>query len=160
MRSRLFQIMWEIDMAIRGKNPNGHSVTQRLEFWRAGWGIARQHPLIGVGTGDMKQAYQQQYDAMKSALDKSHRLRAHNQFLAIMVAFGISGLIYFLYALVYPVIRNTWRMNFLFTSFFLISIFSMLPEDTLETQAGATFVALFFALFLSGNPYKQKEPAG
>jgi O-antigen ligase len=140
--------MWEFDRFIKGDSPNGHSVTQRFEFWKAAWGIASSHFIIGVGTGDMPASYQQQYDLMKSSLDSKHRLRAHNQYLAILVAFGIPGLLYFLYAIFYPLITLKRNIGFLFAAFFLICFMSMFSEDTLETQAGATFFALFFALTL------------
>jgi hypothetical protein len=68
-----------------------------------------------------------------------------------MVAFGIVGLFYFLFAIFYPVFKTTLQKNFLFTAFFLIIFFSMISEDTLETQAGATFFALFFTLLLFGK---------
>ena len=152
MHARLLQIMWEFDQFIKGDNPNGHSVTQRFEFWKAAWGIASSNLFFGLGTGDMPAAYKQQYINMNSSLDTQHRLRAHNQYLAIMVAFGITGLIYFLLAFFYPLFSYGRKIGFLFSAFFLISIISMISEDTLETQAGATFVAFFFSLLLFGRP--------
>lgn len=157
MRARLVQIMWEFDQSINGRNPSGHSVTQRFEFWKAAWAISTSKFFTGVGTGDMPKAFQQQYIELNSSLDKDHRLRAHNQFLAIMVAFGIVGLIYFLFALLYPFISYGRKSGFLFAAFFLISILSMFSEDTLETQAGATFVALFFSLLLFARSGNQEE---
>lgn len=152
IHARLLQIMWEFDLAIKGGNPNGHSVTQRFEFWKAALGIASSNVIIGVGTGDMPSAYNQQYKSMNSSLDAQHQLRAHNQFLAFMVAFGLVGFIYFSLAFFYPWFIYRRKIGFLFAAFFLISIISMQSEDTLETQAGATFVAFFFSLFLFGRP--------
>ena len=157
MRARLLQIMWEFDLFIKGGDPNGHSVTQRFEFWKAAMGIASSNLLIGVGTGDMPTAYRQQYIKMNTALDSQHQLRSHNQYLAIMVAFGITGLVYFLLAFFYPLFVYRRKIGFLFAAFFLISIISMISEDTLETQAGATFVAFFFSLLLFGKPETAKK---
>lgn len=157
MRARLLQIMWEFDLFIKGGDPNGHSVTQRFEFWKAAMGIASSNLLIGVGTGDMPSAYRQQYIKMHTALDFQHQLRSHNQFLAIMVAFGITGLVYFLLAFFYPLFAYRRKIGFLFAAFFLISLISMISEDTLETQAGATFVSFFFSLLLFGKPETLKK---
>ena len=65
--------------------------------------------------------------------------------------------IYFLFALLYPFISYGRKSGFLFAAFFLISILSMFSEDTLETQAGATFVALFFSLLLFARSGNQEE---
>ncbi len=152
IRARLLQIMWEFDQFFKGGNPSGHSVTQRLVFWQVAWGICSKNFFFGVGTGDLPEAYKTEYDSMHSKLDEKHRLRSHNQYLAIMVAFGISGLIYFLYALFYPIFRYRRRIGYLFAAYFIIAILSMFTEDTIETQAGATFVAFFFSLFLFRQP--------
>ena len=157
IHARLLQIMWEFDLFIKGGNPNGHSVTQRFEFWKAGWGIASSNLLIGVGTGDMPNTFHQQYIKMQSSLDIQHQLRSHNQYLAILVSFGIIGLIYFLIAFFFPLFSMGRKIGYLFAVYFIISIISMLSEDTLETQAGATFAAFFFSLLLFGRPdYKKK----
>jgi len=155
IHSRLLQIMWEFDQFIKGGNPSGHSVTQRLVFWKVAWGICSKNFFTGVGTGDLPEAYKSQYESMHSSLDENRRLRSHNQYLAIMVAFGIFGLIYFLYALFYPVVKYRRKIGFLFAAYFIIAILSMLTEDTIETQAGATFVAFFFSLFLFRQPFYQ-----
>lgn len=158
IRARLLQIMWEFDQFIKGGNPSGHSVTQRFEFWKTAWGIASANFFTGVGTGDLKEAYKNQYEAMHSSLDAEHRLRAHNQYLAILVGFGIVGLIYFLFALFYPLIIYRRKAGYLFVVFFIIAFLSMFSEDTLETQAGATFVAFFFSLFLfAGNSSEENK---
>jgi hypothetical protein len=153
IRSRLQQIVWEVDQFLRVGSSSGHSVTQRFEFWYAGLRIASDHILTGVGTGDMPQSYRAEYDRMNSRLDEAHRLRAHNQFLAITVAFGIFGLIYFVIAYFYPLFSRGIKMNMIFSAFFLISLLSMFSEDTLETQAGVTFFSFFF-IFLLRKPEK------
>jgi hypothetical protein len=146
--ARLQKIVWEFDTYLRGGNPSGHSVVQRLEFWKAAFGIIKEHPLIGVGTGDVKDAFANQYDKMNSPLTKEWRLRSHNQFLAICTAFGIMGLIWFLTTLFYPFFANKNFNNYFYLVFFIIAFLSMFGEDTLETQAGVTFFAFFNSFFL------------
>ena len=89
---------------------------------------------------------------MNSKLDSDHYLRSHNQYLAITVAFGIFGLAFFLFALFYPMLFLNQMGNFLYVVFLLTLVLSMLTEDTLETQAGATFFAFFNAFFLYAQP--------
>lgn len=146
LRSRVNQVIWEIDNLLKGGDPSGHSVAQRLEFWRAAVGVIKTSPLFGVGTGDLKPEFENQYQRMNTRLDEAHRLNSHNQYLSIAAAFGIPGLLYFLFALLYP-LRRARQLPAIFILFLIICLVSMLTEDTLETQPGATFVGLFFILF-------------
>lgn len=159
LKSRMLQILWEYKEYQRGGDPSGHSVTQRIEFWKAAMHIILEHPLTGVGTGDMPGAYREEYRKMNTKLMEKYRLRAHNQYLAIGVGLGIPALLYFLLTLIYPVAERIRKRDILFLSFWLIFFISMFTEDTLETQAGATFAALFWSLFLfSGeNRFSTRE---
>ncbi|MFN4233611.1 MAG: O-antigen ligase family protein [Bacteroidia bacterium] len=148
IHKRLHQIIWEIYNYKNGYNPNGHSLTMRLEFWKAAWGIIKENPLLGVGTGDVNNAFLEQYNKIKSPLDSHNRLRAHNQYLEIAVALGIIGLFIFLFCIAYPIWLNKNELNFIYASFIIIALGSMITEDTLETQAGVTFFALFNSLLL------------
>jgi hypothetical protein len=151
IHSRLLQIVWEYDQFIQGGDASGHSVMQRFEFWKAARGIIKENLIAGVGTGDMPQAYRKQYRIMNTQLDERHRLRAHNQYMAITVAFGLIGLFYFLFALIAPMVMTKRYRDYFYVTFFIIALLSMITEDTLETQAGATFFAFFNALFLFGK---------
>lgn len=145
---RLHEIAWELDVYKKSGDPNGHSLTQRFEFWKAAIGIIKDNPLIGVGTGDIAKAFELQYDKMNSPLLKEWRLRSHNQYLSIAVAFGITGLIWFLITLFYPMLIMHKTFDYLYVTFLIIAVISFLTEDTLETQAGVTFFAFFNSFFL------------
>lgn len=146
--SRLQETLFEYSQYKRRNNPNGGSLSQRLEYTRASLHLIKRHPLFGVGTGDVAAAYQRAYDELQSPLDPQYRHKAHNQYLAITVAFGFVGLALFLIALVLPYLKEQRCRTFLYTAFLVIALLSMLPEDTLETQAGASWFALFNSLFI------------
>ncbi|MBK7854089.1 MAG: O-antigen ligase family protein [Bacteroidetes bacterium] len=148
---RLHTIAWEINNYKQGGNPSGHSVTMRFEFWNTALFIIKKHMLKGVGTGDVPIAFKRAYIQTHSPLDEKWRLRAHNQFLTIAVALGIFWLAYFIFSLIAPVYLSQNGKSFLFLSFLLTAILSMLTEDTIETQAGVTFFAVFNALYLWGS---------
>jgi hypothetical protein len=152
LSGRVRQIVWEFERYRHGGNPSGHSVTQRLEFWKAAAGIIRKHPVIGTGTGDLKEAYRQEYERMGTQLRPEFRLRAHNQYLAVTAALGCTGLLLFLICWTTPLLAGLRRRDLLLQAAWLIASLSMLTEDTLETQAGATFAALFVSLFLFARP--------
>ncbi len=147
IESRIHEILYEFNAFEKGKNPTGHSLLMRLEFWRIGWEIIKRKPIFGVGTGDVKNAYINQYIQSKTKLSIEWQKRSHNQFMAITIAFGFIGLIVFIVYLFYPVIKIK-KKHYLFTAFFIISLLSMINEDTLETQSGVTFFGFFHSLFL------------
>lgn len=153
---RLEQTLFEFDNYFQEGDPSGHSTTQRFEFWKAAIAIIKENPIIGVGTGDLNEAYQNKYAEMDTALKEKYWYRAHNQFLSIAVAFGIVGLLIFLFSLIYPFIGTNFKIGPLYTIFFFIAIVSMLSEDTLESQAGVSFFAFFNTLLLFAQPGIEK----
>lgn len=151
LRTRIYETIWEYENYKMTANPNGHSVMQRLEYWKTSLGIIKDHLIFGVGTGDMNIAFEQQYKKMNSPLDTKWRLRSHDQFLSITVGFGLFGLLWFLISLAYPFLYSPRRRDYYYLIFFTIIILSMLAEDTIESQAGLTFFAFFNSLFLFGR---------
>jgi len=155
--SRWRELVWEYTKYQRGENPSGHTLTMRLEFWKTGSYIVHQHPLIGVGTGDIQDAFNDMYNYTNSKLDLVWRLRCHNQYLAITVAFGFMGLLVFLFYLFYPAFVLRKQLQYLYWPFFLIALLSFITEDTLETQSGVTFFIFFQALFLWLASFKTEK---
>lgn len=152
LQGRIHEILWEIDVYKKTGDPNGHSVTQRFEYWKAAMHIIEDNWLFGVGTGDVKKAFEKEYVKSHSVLAQRWRLRAHNQYLSIAVGMGSIGLIWFVFTLFYPMFKLNMQTNFLYISFFAIAVVSFLTEDTLETQAGATFFAALNSYFLFLQP--------
>jgi hypothetical protein len=150
-RTRIYETIWEYEHYKISANPSASSVFQRLEYWKASLGIIKDNLLFGVGTGDMNIAFDQQYKKMNSRLDMKWRLRSHNQFLSITVGFGLFGLLWFLFSLVYPFFYRSVRKDYFYLVFFAIAVLSMMTEDTIESQVGLTFFVFFNALFLLGR---------
>jgi hypothetical protein len=105
IQSRIQQTFWEIDVYKNTGDANGHSLTQRFEYWKASWFIILENKWLGVGTGDLEQELFKQYDQMHSKLSIEYRLHPHNQFLSIALCFGVVGLLWFLIVLFYPMIK-------------------------------------------------------
>jgi hypothetical protein len=161
LTSRFEQMAMGYHNYMRSGDPNASSVMQRFEYWKASAHIIKHNWLIGVGTGDLDDAFNRTYTQLDSKLHESFRMRSHNQFLAVFIAFGIFGLLWFIFTLLYPGLKSGKFTNYFYIVFFIIIIMSMLTEDTLETQAGATFFAFFNALLLFGhkrNTDKAEDP--
>ncbi len=151
LRTRILETIWELENYNINANPNRHTIMQRFEYWKASLGIIRSHLLIGVGTGDMNIAFARQYDKMKSPLEKRWRLRSHNQFLSFSVGFGLFGLLWFLFVLVYPFLHQKGAKGLCLYCFLYHYCIIYANRDTLESQTGLTFFVFFNTIFLLGK---------
>jgi O-Antigen ligase len=158
LRARIDKILFEYDVYINGGNPTGHSVFQRLEFWKAARAVISEHPVMGVGTGDVRKAVFHQYELNKSKLANENRLNAHNQYLTLWAATGIVGLLLFIAVLLIPLRLQPVRQKALLLSFMVIVALSCVAEDTLETQAGVTFFAFWYVLLTLPSGLSAKSP--
>jgi hypothetical protein len=157
LNSRLFKIFWEYQIIRKNINPGGHSLIQRFEYWQASFAIITNNLLFGVGTGDIKSAFSDHYEQTGSPLEMQFRHRAHNQYLATTVTFGLVGLIIFLFSLFYPGIKLKKLLTYRYFVFWITLMISMLVEDTLETQMGVTLFAFFNTLLLFGSEKKETK---
>lgn len=158
LRERFEEVLFELTMYGTSGNANGHSVTMRLEFWKTGLAIAKENWLVGVGTGDTQLAFDRAYEERKSSLLPQWRLRAHNEYLTLWISFGIFGMLWSLFSWCWPAWKNgAWR-DALFIAWAITFAVSCLTDDTIETQAGATFFALYYTLFVFAAPVKGGPP--
>ena len=154
--TRMYELIWQVDVYRKGGNPSGHSLTQRMEYLKTGWAIVQDHPLWGVGTGDVPSAFADKYIETDSSLETKWQLRAHNQWLTFTIAFGIIGFLIMMISFFLPGIIMKRYSHYLFLLFILVAFISMLNEDTLETQAGVAFIAFFYPLFLYSIPDEKR----
>jgi hypothetical protein len=153
---RIYQLLWEINQWKNGGNPSGHSFTQRIEYLSTAFRIIKSNLWFGVGTGDVAIEFDQQYNRDNSKLDPRWQLRAHNQLVTFLLTFGITGFVIIVFSLLYPVIAARNRSYFLLL-FIFIGFLSFLNEDTLETHAGISFFAFFYAFFLYNSMPNDEE---
>lgn len=145
IENRIFRSIYEIDHYINYNQVDGFSVAMRLEYWSNTWQLIKERPLLGVGTGDIKNAIEKQYEKGQSNLSEVFQKRTHNQYLSIWLGMGLFAFIYLLLVLFYPAFIKGNSRNLVW-SFLIIAGVSFITEDTLETQAGVTFFALFYSL--------------
>ena len=158
VRSRLSSTLFEYSQYRRDNNPNGGSLSQRLEYTKASFYLIKKHPIFGVGTGDIPDAYMQAYDELQLPLKQQFRHKAHNQYLSITVGFGLVGLALFLVVLLYPYLSSKRHRTYLYTIFMVILLISMIPEDTIESQAGVSWFAFFNTLLIFAFENRDSRP--
>jgi len=126
-----------------------NTTTSRIAIWKHASKIISKHYLIGVGTGDVKDALKSEYDKQTVSEFGEKKLNAHNQYLQTFIALGLPGLLILL-SLLSVIVYFTYRHKMLDgTLFTTIISFNMLFESMLETQAGVVFIAFFLMLYLS-----------
>jgi hypothetical protein len=151
IKAKIYEIIWQIEYYRNGGNPSGHSVTQRIEFFKTGFNLLKRNFFFGTGTGDLKNEMTVQYERDKSKLDPRYRYLPHNQYLNSLLTFGIFGFLIICLFVVLPVIGMKTYRNLLFNMFFLIILLSMFGEDLMETHTGVCFFTYFYTLFVFGE---------
>jgi hypothetical protein len=151
---RIYEVFWEIDFYKHTGQVDNHSVIQRIVYYRIAVSLIKSNFVFGVGTGDLPKEYLKYYQTHDTGIAKERWWQTHNQYLRVFVTFGVIGFAIFLIAFILPPFYERKWNSFYFLMVFLIIMLSFINEDTLETQAGATFVAYFYSLFLWGTSRK------
>ncbi|MDO9255217.1 MAG: O-antigen ligase family protein [Bacteroidales bacterium] len=157
IRSQVEDFINSYQRYVEHQDPNSSSMVQRFEYWRTSLLLIRQNPVWGVGTGDVPNAFKDQYQKMNTNLAEQYRGRSHNQYLSVTVAFGILGLIWFMAVMFYPGMKTKNFNNYFYVIFWLILMLSMLTENTIEKQEGVTFYILFTSLMILGRKNKESS---
>ncbi len=145
---RIQSTIWEFDNYKRGRDYNGHSTVMRWVYWKTAFKIFKENKVLGVGTGDIQDAFNQKYEKENSILTEKYRLRAHNQFVTVFVTFGLFGGFLFMVFLCYPFWSLNLKKHFLYLAFFMVMFVSMFTEDTLDTQVGITLFVFFNSILI------------
>ena len=64
----------------------------RFWIWKSAFSVIENHPIIGVGTGDVRDELQKQYEKRGMSQAVIFRYNAHNQYLETWLGTGIFGL--------------------------------------------------------------------
>lgn len=152
--NRVYEIVWEIDVYRKGGNPSGHSVTQRLEYYKMAAQIIGENFWLGTGTGGYYDSYQKKYDQNTFFKEQQFRQRSHNMFLSYWIDFGLIGLLYICYAMFSPIILEHKTRSFLLMVFMLIVLLSFMNEDSLNNHDAISFFSFFYPLYLYNSPSK------
>lgn len=131
----------------------------RYDRWAAAIEIVKEHPILGVGTGDSAHELELVYqkNELQNALE--HKYNVHNAFLEAAVQLGILGALLFAATLIYPFLRSFQCNSYLYALFLLIFILSILTESMLNRQKGVFFYAFFnaFLCFQYSNQLRRDD---
>lgn len=130
---------------------SAESSEARVLVWESAGSMILKSPVVGYGTGDVKDVLMNSYreSGFTGVLEK--QLNAHNQFLQTTLALGMVGLGVFVF--IFVLAFRLFRQNNSATGLLLLLIFilNFFVESMLETQAGV----VFFAFWLLFEAYQQ-----
>jgi O-antigen ligase len=145
LEKRWHQIVFEYQTFQSGENSSGHSIFQRLEYYKGAQFIIERNFIFGVGQGNVKSAYSEAYKQTSPNLDEKVQHAVHNQFLSYWIAAGLAAILSFL--LYFYFMWKQARKHEIALAFVILALLSCLTEDTLTTQPGVAFFAFFSTLF-------------
>ncbi|MEY3048626.1 MAG: hypothetical protein RL365_664, partial [Bacteroidota bacterium] len=141
--SRIEELKFEVHEAT---DPNGHSLLQRIAYWKTAWAVIKDHPWLGVGIGDINREMDKKYNETGSTLKPENRHRSHNMYLTTWMGVGVIGVLLLLWGVGYFGWIGFKEHHLVLLAFSVIVFTTMCLEDSLETQAGASFVGFFIAI--------------
>ncbi len=144
LQTRVGYMLYDWEQFRKGAD-TGYADTGRFASWQTGWEIFRESPWTGVGVGNLSAA------VAKKHPDLSAPLMPHNQFLTVMAAHGIIGLVVFLLALFLPLWYGAaWRQP-AFLATWIILVSSCMVESTLENALGVGLFVVFLGVGREGK---------
>jgi len=145
-RERMTYVGFSYVMFKQGDKSGNIGDIARLTSYKLAFILIKEHPLTGVGTGDMKQEMDKLYTEKYPGTPEYGRLLPHNQFLTIAIGCGVPAAILFAIWVFMPLARlRRNRQSFFFFMVWLILFLQLMIEPVLEIQFGV-FVYLFFLL--------------
>lgn len=156
LRPRLYKVFFEIERSQNKEKIHDMSIVQRIAMSKSAMRIVEKNLVAGVGTGDAKGLLNDglHKDYPSIVIDDAD---PHNQFLYVMVSFGIVGLCLFLVALCYPVFTLRLWKNMYFVVFFFTMVCYMFTESCLRTMSGRVFFVMFFSLIVFNSDRIKRE---
>ncbi|GAA4109778.1 hypothetical protein GCM10022393_06550 [Aquimarina addita] len=119
--------------------------TSRPENWKSVWIVSKNNLALGVGSdGGLHQLQMHRNDRSESYINKHN---AHNQYLEVLLRFGLIGLAVYLFLLYSLIVTAMQSRNRIFGWFLIVFVVSCLVESYLQRQIGLTFFVFYALLF-------------
>lgn len=132
--------------AAENSEKNWNGLNLRLAKWQCAVAVIKDQPLLGVGTGDVKDELVEEYKRNNFHYAVEHRFDPHNQFLETTVAIGVIGLFALLFCYLCPLTVAIRKQNWLLGSFMILIVSSSLTESILGRSQGIVFISFFILI--------------
>lgn len=118
----------------------------RLTLWKISLETMKESPILGVGTGDVREKFNKQLEKRGFLHDGDISLNPHSQYFQTGIALGLIGLLILISLVLFPIYLGWKRNSLLYLGFGLMMAFNILVESMLERQAGVMFFSFFNSL--------------
>ncbi len=158
--NRFNLIAWK-DYSLSAESSEFTGTTIRLAIWENSIELIKQHPLLGVGYGELQEKRLKVYQENNFKIGEKKEFNSHNQLLETQLVAGIPGSFFLLamfITILWIAIKRKDTHLFILTSFVFLS---MLTEAMFERQLAISFFCTYIlALALAKKiSTKRKEPA-
>lgn len=131
--------------------PQGEEISDvesRKIHWQAAIDkIGKNNFLFGQGTGDGHTGLYENYQKFGFHTGFFEKYNAHNQYIEIVLYYGLVGLVILLIMLTYTFRENFVQKNYFAIAVIMIFIIFMMTESILQRHDGIVMFAFFIALF-------------
>ena len=147
LQNRVAYIQWDVKEYLSGNRQIGLSDGSRLASIKAGWAIAEENMLLGVGRSTLKDKTNKWYATNEPSMPAIDYIIPSSQIIILIASCGILGLILFLYHVSFPLLGyDVWK-NSIFICVYLPSIATFIYETHFEGQFAIFVYAFFMYLF-------------
>jgi O-antigen ligase len=150
--NRFQQVQNEIEIrtvqpatTVQQEEPNSTNI--RINLWSNAVQLIRRNPIIGVGTGDIKEELVNMYTENHYQYGIENRISPHNQFLHTGVILGLVGIVLLAVMLFMPIIISVRSKEWIYFFFLGIILLNCMTESFLEREAGILFFTVFNSCF-------------
>lgn len=146
LHNRVQYILYDFSNYSKGVFIAGSSDGARVLSLQAGWQLLTQHPVIGVGFGDLKSAIEQWHQSYYPQSFPTDRFLPLNEWLLYGAASGWIGIIA-LTTGIFLLLRTAWSSNINSRMLCIVLVIPLITDDTLESQFGV--VIFIFVLMVT-----------
>lgn len=154
LKNKINYALWDLKQYQKGLGKD-YSDSERITSLEIGLKVGNEHPILGVGAGDLKQRMYQIYANEYSG--KFSPRMPHSQFVSLYAGTGIIGLLIFLFAYFFPLFYKKNFKNPLFLALHAIVFVSFFMENTIENNFGISLYLLFLLLGLKYLSEAQRD---
>ncbi len=136
------------------KNKSVEKIDARFQIWESSLNLIKDHPISGVGTGNVKNKLKYIYDTKGYSFTTNYN--CHNQYLEQWLSSGIISIILLISGLIIPILsKNKILPNIYYSSFLIITGFAFFFESILCRVWGIAFFSIFYTLLTRRKPETQ-----
>ncbi|UYZ62882.1 O-antigen ligase family protein [Hymenobacter weizhouensis] len=150
-RNKFTNTREDIDRVEHTASANNYSLVGRVYSYRVAYKVFGDNPWLGVGKANMEAELAARYKQDFPNINPQAYILPHNQYLYAAVAFGLVGVLLFMFGFYYAGVSIWPAYAPILVTQYLIVTLSFLVEYTVETQIGIAFSLFFLLLALEGS---------